>query len=117
MIRFLADENFDNDIIRGILRREPSVDIVRIQDIGLIGADDRKVLSWAADEDRILLTHDVRTITVFAFERIKADLPMPGVFEVPKSLPISSVIEDIILIAGLSLPGEWNGQVRYLPLR
>jgi hypothetical protein len=48
MLRLLADENFNNQIIRGILRRNPDVDIVRVQDIGLIEADDPTVLEWAA---------------------------------------------------------------------
>jgi hypothetical protein len=35
MIRLAADEDFNNDILRGILRRKPDLDIVRIQDVGL----------------------------------------------------------------------------------
>lgn len=49
MLRFAADENFNNNIIRGVLRRKPELDIVRIQDAGLGGADDPTVLEWAAD--------------------------------------------------------------------
>jgi hypothetical protein len=44
MLRFAADENFNNDIVRGLLRRKPDLDIVRIQDVGLSGADDSTVL-------------------------------------------------------------------------
>jgi hypothetical protein len=33
----LADENFDNTIVRGLLRRNPNIDIVRVQDVGLLG--------------------------------------------------------------------------------
>lgn len=40
MLRFLADENFNNDILRGLLRRNPAIDIVRVQDTELFGADD-----------------------------------------------------------------------------
>ena len=58
-IRFVADENFNNNIIRGLLRRHPDLDIVGIQDAGLSGADDPTVLEWAAQEKRILLTHDM----------------------------------------------------------
>jgi hypothetical protein len=47
MLRLAADENFNNDIVRGLLRREPGLDIVRIQDVGLSGADDPTVLEWA----------------------------------------------------------------------
>ena len=39
MLRLAADENFNNRIVRGLLHRKPDLDIVRIQDIGLSGAD------------------------------------------------------------------------------
>lgn len=61
MLALAADENFNNDIVRGLRRRMPELDIVRIQDAGLSGADDPTVLEWAAREGRILLTHDVST--------------------------------------------------------
>lgn len=116
-MRWVADENFNNDIIRGLLRRKPDVDIVRVQDIGLSGADDPTVLEWAADEGRVLLTHDVSTITRYAYERVEAGKPMPGVFEVSRDIPMGAVIEDLILLTECSLEDEWEGQMRYLPLR
>lgn len=62
MLRLAADENFNNDIVRGLWRRKSELDIVRIQDVGLSGADDPTVLEWAARERRVLLTHDVTTM-------------------------------------------------------
>ncbi len=117
MLKLAADENFNNDIIRGLLRRKPDLDIVRIQEAGLSGANDVSVLEWAAQEERILLTHDVKTITRYAYERIEAALVMPGVFEVSRRVPVGVAIEDILLLAECSFDGEWEGQVRYLPLR
>lgn len=116
MLQLAADENFNNDIVRGLLRRKPDMDIVRIQDVGLSGADDPTVLEWIAEEGRVLLTHDVTTITQYAYERVRAGLRMPGVFEVNRSVPIGRAIEDILLLSDCSLDGEWEGQVRYLPL-
>ena len=69
--------------LRGLSRRRPDVDMVRIQDVGLSGASDEVVLAWAAAQRRVLFTHDVSTITKFAYERVRAGLAMPGVFEVP----------------------------------
>ena len=117
MLRFAADENFNNDVVRGVLRRKPSVDIVRIQDVGLSGADDPTVLQWAAQEGRVLLTHDVATITRYAYERVRDGKPMPGVFEVGRGVPVGLVIEEVLLLGEYSFDGEWEGQVRYLPLR
>src|SRR2546423_11084251 len=105
MLRLLTDENFNNDIVRGLLRRNPNVNLVRIQDVGLSGEEDRVVLEWAAQEQRILLTHDVSTITKYAYERVHASQPMPGIIEVNRSVPIGIAIEDILLIAECSLDG------------
>ena len=116
MLRLAADENFNNRIVRGLLHQKPDIDIVRIQDIGLSGADDPTVLEWAAQENRVLLTHDVRTITQYAYERVDAGQLMPGVFEVSPDMSIGRAIEDILLLAEYSLDDEWQGQVRYLPL-
>jgi hypothetical protein len=55
MIRLAADEDFDNDILRALLRRIAELDVVRVQDTGLSGADDVTVLEWAAREQRVLL--------------------------------------------------------------
>lgn len=62
------------------------------------------------------MTHDVSTMVGFAYERVEAGLPLPGVVEVPKGLALGRVIDDILLLAEASLPGEWDGQVLYLPL-
>jgi Domain of unknown function (DUF5615) len=78
MLPLLADENFDNDIVRGVLRRNPQIDLVRGQDVGLTGEADPAVLEWAAQQGRVLLTHDVATITKYAYERVEAGLPMQG---------------------------------------
>jgi hypothetical protein len=117
LLRLAADENFNYDIVRGVLRRNPEVDIVRVQDAGLSGADDPTILEWAARESRVLLTHDVATITRYAYERVRAGSPMPGVFEVSRTVPVGLAIEEILLIIEYSLEDEWEGQVRYLPLR
>jgi hypothetical protein len=116
VLGFLADENFDGDIIAGVRRRCPEIDIVRVQDVGLTRADDPVILAWAAGAGRLLLTHDVATVTKDAYERAGAGLPMPGVVEVPWLLPVGRAIEEILLLAECSGAGEWEGQIVYLPL-
>ena len=82
-----------------------------------LGADDLAVLEWAAAECRVLLTHDVATMTRYAYERVEAGLRMPGLFEIGTDLPLAWVIQDVLLLTECSIDGEWEGQVRYLPLR
>jgi hypothetical protein len=117
MLQFAADENFNNDIVRGVRRRNSAIDIVRVQDASLLSADDPSILEWAAQTGRVLLTHDVATMTRYAYDRVREGKPMPGVFEVARSLPIGAAIEEIVLLAECSLESEWEGQVRYLPLK
>lgn len=115
MLRFLADENFDNTVVRGLFRRNSTLDIVRVQDVGLSGKDDPTVLEWAAQEGRVLLTHDVATITRYAYDRVREGQPMPGVVEVSTDALIGQVIEDLLVLAECSQEGELEGQVQYLP--
>ena len=116
MLLLVADENFNNDIVRGLLRKKPDLDIVRVQEVGLRGADDPAILEWAANEGRVVLTHDAATMTYYAYERVRIGLSMPGVIEVADDLPLGQVIEDILLLADYSKKGEWESQVIYLPL-
>ncbi len=114
-MRLLADENFDGRILRGMLRRDPTLDIERAVDVGLSGAEDPDVLEWAAAYGRIVLTHDITTMAGFAYARVAAGSAMPGVVEVPRSMPIGQAINDLLLLVGCSVPGEWEGQVLYAP--
>ncbi len=115
MLRLLADENFDNTIVRGLFRRNPMLDIVRVQDVGLSGKDDPTILEWTAQEGRVLLTHDVATITRYAYDRVRQGQPMPGVIEISMDAPTGRVIEDILALVECSQEGELEGQIQYLP--
>jgi predicted nuclease of predicted toxin-antitoxin system len=114
MLKLLADENLDNTIVRGLFRRNPTLDVVRMQDVGLSGEDDPTVLEWAAQEGRILLTHDVATITRYAYDRVKQGQTIPGVIKISTDAPIGRVIEDILVLVECSQAREIEGQVQYL---
>lgn len=116
MILFASDENFDGKIIRGLRRIEPTVDIVRVQDTALYQKQDPLVLEWAATEGRILLTHDVRTMPKYAYERVDKGLPMSGVFIISDQLPAGLVIDELLLLHGASEPAEWENRVIHLPV-
>ena len=94
----------------------PAIDLVRVQDAGLIGADDVTVLEWAAREGRVLLSHDENTLIGHAHELVSAGRPMAGLFHVGALSPLGAVIDDLLLLVQCSLDREWEGQVRFLPL-
>ena len=64
-MKFLADENFNNDILRGVWRCIPEANFIGVQDAEIAGADDPHVLEFAAERGYILLTHDVNTMRGF----------------------------------------------------
>ncbi len=87
MLRLLIDENFDHRILRGLKLRLPQLDYLAVQDTELKGIKDPALLAWAAENNRVLVTHDLKTMPKFACERVAAGQRMPGVIAVPKDLP------------------------------
>lgn len=115
--RFLADENIDPDLVLGLRRRVDDIDIVSVQDVGLRTVGDPEILQWSADEGRILVSHDLKTIPGIAGDRLNAELPMPGVILLRSTLVIAQAIDELAAIAGATDAEEWNNQIAYLPLR
>jgi predicted nuclease of predicted toxin-antitoxin system len=116
MLRLLSDENFNGDIIRGLFLRQPNIDLIRVQDVGLQEEDDPKILTWAANNERILITHDRATMPDFAYERLVMGKPMTGLFVVNDRIIIRQAIDELLLLINCTEPTEWKGIVLYLPL-
>ncbi|MBL8134316.1 MAG: DUF5615 family PIN-like protein [Anaerolineae bacterium] len=118
MTRIAADENLDNDILRGLQRRFASLDVIRIQDTEIYQAEDAVVLAWTAREHRVLLTHDRRTMPDAFYRRLADNLPVPGVL-IASADPadIGAVIDDLTLLISVDDPSEWEGKIKYLPFR
>ena len=66
MLRLLIDENFNHWILRGLKFRLPELDFVLVRQIVLAGFKDHALLRWAAQNGRIILTHDINTMVAFA---------------------------------------------------
>jgi predicted nuclease of predicted toxin-antitoxin system len=113
--RFLADENLNERIITGLLRREPSIDFLMARRAGIQGRPDPDVLAFAATEGRVLVSHDQRTLTVH-FRRFVSQQSSPGVVIVTPRLGIGSVIEEILLVWAACDAEELANQIIYIPL-
>jgi hypothetical protein len=116
VLRLVSDENFDGILIRGLLRRLPDLDLVRVHDVGLANTDDPLILDWAAAQGRILLTHDRNTVPGFAFDRVRQAQPMPGVFVVDDRMPVGQALDELTLFIQSSEADEWIDRVIYFPL-
>jgi hypothetical protein len=116
MLTLLIDENLNHRILRGLLRSVPHLDYTLVASAGLKGADDPAVLELAAGQNRVFVTHDLRTVPKHAYERVKGGLTMTGVIAVPDDLPIGRAIEDLGLLVECANPSELQSLVLYLPL-
>ncbi|CAD5920413.1 DUF5615 family PIN-like protein [Planktothrix agardhii] len=116
MLRLLSDENFNGDIVRGLFLRQPDLDLLRVQDVGLRKVDDQEILDWATSNGRILLTHDRATMPDFAYERLSQGQQMSGLFVINDRMPVRQVIDELLLLIDCSEQDEWKGIVLYLPL-
>jgi uncharacterized protein DUF5615 len=116
MLRLLIDQNFDHDILHGLHRRIPDLDAVIAYDKGLSKVEDPELLAWAAENGRLLVTHDHHTMPGHVADRIAAGGQVAGVVIVPQQLQIRQAIDDLELIVTCSSADEWINIVRYLPL-
>jgi predicted nuclease of predicted toxin-antitoxin system len=115
MLRLVSDEDVHDDMIRGLRRREPALDIVRAVDVGLDHTPDPIILAWAANEERILITGDLNTMVGFAWARVQSAQPMPGVLALLENTGVGRVIDDILLVALCYGPEEIKDQVLFIP--
>jgi predicted nuclease of predicted toxin-antitoxin system len=117
MLKLVTDANFNGRVSRALLREQPDLDLIRVQDVGLGSAPDPEILEWAASVERIVLTHDFDTMPGFAYDRVRAGLPMPGLL-VLRNRPnqIGLMAADIPPGCACSTQEECRDRVQFLPL-
>jgi predicted nuclease of predicted toxin-antitoxin system len=117
MLRLASDQDVNDRIIRGLFRRVPDLDLVRVREVGLSQTPDPEILEWSAKEERVLITEDVNTMVGFAWARVKAAQPMHGVLALREGVSIGRAIEDILLVAECYTAEEMKAlAVVYIPL-
>jgi len=116
MLRLLMDEDVHGDIINGLRLRQPTIDLMRAQDVGLRQTPDPIILEWAAREGRVVVSVDKKTLAADAWDRVARGLPMPGVAILRILLTIGHAIEQLELIALAGVPDDFRNQVVCLPI-
>jgi predicted nuclease of predicted toxin-antitoxin system len=115
MLHLLIDQDLDHDILRGLIRRIPQLDAVTAFEIGMSEATDPQLLIRAAQEGRIIITHDRKTMPAHAADLIGEGENIAGLFVVPRSMPLHQALEDLELMITCSENEEWVNVIRYLP--
>ncbi len=117
MLRLASDADVNGEIIRGLRRRVPGIDLVRAQDVLPEGSSDLEVLVWCDRAARVLITNDRNTMIGLAFER-SADHAIPGIIATTNEQSVGSAINDIHLLAECMTEDEISSRiVVYLPFK
>jgi len=114
-IRFLADADLNQDVVKGVLRREPGIDFRTASGGELRGLSDHNVLVLAASEGRILVSHDHKTMP-HAFAESVTTTRSPAVFIVSQKVDLLAAIEALLLVWAASEAEEWTNRICTLPL-
>jgi hypothetical protein len=112
--RFQADANFNGGVINGLIRKDPRIDFRTSHSMGLAGLPDEKVLLAAAEDDRILLTHDVKTMPAH-FGRFLMRRESAGVLIFPQSVSIAETIESLLLVWAASEHEDYRNRIVIFP--
>jgi len=115
MVRFLADADLNYAIVKGCRRQEPPLDFLSASEARLQGVPDPEILAFAAEQNRILVTHDFHTMPRHFGEFLMRRRSSPGVFLVSQHAPIGEVIDELILIWAASNAEEWKNRIVKVP--
>ena len=114
-VRFQADANFNQILLKATLRYEPSIDFRPANDAGLASLSDNQVLAIAANEGRVLVTHDRKTMPIHFADFITSNISA-GVIIVPQKIAINAAVEDLVLIWAATESEEWVNRIQTLPI-
>ena len=116
---FLLDENMAHRAIRKLLlRREPEIRILVVgqPDAPSLSAPDPELLIWIEERSCLLVTRNRASMPVHLKNHLAAGRHVPGIIIAPQRMPPWQVSDQLYLIWGASLPGEYQDQIVYLPL-
>lgn len=114
-VRFQADADLNQILLKATIRREPSIDFQTANSAGLVSRHDKEVLEIAAREKRVLVTHDRKTMPKHFAEFVTTSTSA-GVIVVPQKMAVNAVVDDLILIWAASESEEWVNRIQSLPL-
>lgn len=114
-VQFQADADLNQAILTGVIRQQPNINFQTATEADLEGLQDAEVLSLSARQQRILVTHDRRTMPTEFAEFIFGN-QSSGVLIVSRKTALETVIEELILIWSASTAEEWINRIAKIPL-
>ena len=114
MLPLLSDEDLQGSIVAGLLRHFPAIDLVRVQDVGLTQTPDPIILEYAANQNRVVVTHDRNTMTAHAQDRMNQGQRIAGLIVLDQFINIGKAIQEVGMLAEAGDIGDLDGQILFL---
>jgi len=114
MLPLLSDEDLQGAIVDGLKLHFPGIDLVRVQDAGLMQTPDPIILEFAANQNRVIVTHDRNTMTAHAQDRMNQGLRMAGLIVLEQFINVGKAIQEVGTLAQAGDPGDLDGQILFL---
>lgn len=114
-VQFQADADLNQAIVTGVIRRQQSINFQTATEADLEGLQDSEGLMLSAKQQRILVTHDRRTMPTEFAEFITGN-QSSGVLIISRKTALETVIEELMLIWSVSTAEEWINRIAKIPL-
>jgi hypothetical protein len=119
-IRYVIDENLRGFILRYLTRHNAKglypIDVVRVgdEDGPPLSVSDPEMLIWTERSERILISHDFKTLPGHLADHLAAGRHSPGIF-IARAAPEREIVEFLVVAAYASKPEEWQDQITVIP--
>lgn len=119
-VKFLLDADLPRALFTALLREEPTLDVLRVQQAGLRTAADPDILAFAAEEGRVLVTKDKATMCDFAAERLARGEGMSGLLIIRPAFlrglrGLGAIVRELLHLHRSSDAKDWDGVIRFIP--
>ncbi|MGD1861361.1 MAG: DUF5615 family PIN-like protein [Leptolyngbyaceae cyanobacterium] len=114
-VRFQADADLNQATVTGVIRRQSEISFQTATEAGLEGLTDAAVLALSAQQQRVLVTHDRRTMPT-EFAKFIANNQSAGVLIISRKTLLEVVIEELILVWTVTDAEEWINRIAKIPL-
>ncbi|WP_199349331.1 DUF5615 family PIN-like protein [Nostoc flagelliforme] len=115
IISYQADADLNQAIVTGVLRQERWIDFQTAKAAGLKGVKDSEVLAIAVQQERILVSYDLKTMPSEFAKFIRSN-DSAGLIIVPQKLPIEVAIKELLMIWAIDSAEEWVDRIGIRPI-
>jgi len=115
MLRLLADSSLNHHLLTACRRKAKTIDFLGAAKARIEGLSHADLLHYAAEEDRILVTHAIDILPVQFTNYLASGAFSPGVFLLHPLTPIADATSWLELASLAADHTDWQDQILEIP--